>query len=143
QDGPRADKRSASLSNSPPPVSPNVVESPATVAAHAPADLHSSAAEIAALVRRGDGFLTSGDITSARLFYERAADAGSGRAAMQLGATFDPVILGYVRARSGLADPAQALSWYRRARDLGMLEADQRIKQFETPSFGKPDNRSQ
>jgi TPR repeat protein len=83
-------------------------------------------------VRRGDAFLTSGDITSARLFYERAADAGSGRAALQLGATFDPIILGYVRARSGLADPAQALLWYRRARDLGMVEAEERIKRVES-----------
>ena len=77
-----------------------------------------------------------GDITSARLFYERAAEAGSGRGALQLGATFDPVILGYVRARSGFADPAQALSWYRRASDLGMVEAEQRIKRFEPLSPG-------
>jgi len=85
-----------------------------------PADLHSSDAEIAALLRRGDAFLTSGDITSARLFYERAAEAGSGPAALLLGATFDP---------------AQALTWYRRARDLGMVEAEQQIKRFETPSL--------
>jgi hypothetical protein len=39
-------------------------------------------------------FLSAGDITLARLYYERAADAGSGLAALQLGATFDPVTLG-------------------------------------------------
>ena len=83
-----------------------------------------------------------GDITSARLFYERAAEAGSGRGALQLGATFDPVILGYVRARSGFADPVQALSLYRRARDLGIAEAEQRIKRIEAPSLGAQVNRS-
>jgi len=44
--------------------------------------------------------------------------------------------------RAGIADPAQALSWYRRARDLGMVEAEQRIKRFERPSLGEQDNRS-
>jgi len=119
-----------------------VRENPVTVVAHPPADLHFSDAEITALLRRGDAFLNSGDITSARLFYERAADAGSAGAAFQLGATFDPVILGHVGVRAGIADQAQALSWYRRARDLGMVEAEQRIKRFERPSLGEQDNRS-
>jgi hypothetical protein len=60
---------------------------------------------------------------------------------LQLGATFDPVILGYVRARSGFADPAQALSWYRRATELGMVEAEERIKRVES-IIGAQDNRS-
>jgi hypothetical protein len=34
-----------------------------------------------------------GDITSARLFYERAADAGDAQAVVKLGQTFDPVSL--------------------------------------------------
>ena len=130
------------MTTSPSPVSTTDVESPVTIVAHPLADLRSSASELAALVRRGDAFPTSGDITSARLFYQRAADAGSGRAALQLGATFDPIILGYVRVRSGLADPAQALSWYRRARDLGMVEAEERIKRIEALSLGEHDNRS-
>ena len=138
QAAPKTDTRS----ESPPPVSPTIAGRSATLVAHPPAELHSSAAEIAALVRRGDAFLTSGDITSARLFYERAADAGSGPAALQLGATFDPVILGHVGARAGILDPAQALLWYRRARDLGTVEADKRIKRFETPSLGEQDSRS-
>ena len=36
-----------------------------------------AAAEIAALVARGDAFLSTGDIVTARLFYERAADGGT------------------------------------------------------------------
>ncbi len=141
QAAPKTETRSASATTPPPPLSSSVADSPPPVAssamAHPPANLHSSDAEIAALVGRGDAFLTSGDITSARLFYERAADAGSGPAALQLGATFDPVILGHAGARGVIADPAQALSWYRRARDLGIVAAEQRIKRFETPSLGE------
>jgi hypothetical protein len=56
------------------------------------------AGEIAALVARGDVFLQARDITSARLFYERAADAGDAAAAMRMGGTFDPAFL----ARAGI-----------------------------------------
>jgi TPR repeat protein len=48
---------------------------------------------------------------------------------LQLGATFDPIVLG--RAGSVTSDPVQALSWYRRARELGMAEAEQRIKDLQ------------
>jgi TPR repeat protein len=87
-------------------------------------------------------FLSAGDIASARLFYERAADAGNGVAALQLGATFDPLFLGRGRVRGVAVDPGQALSWYRRARDLGVAEADQRIKSLDTRPLGEPSTRS-
>ncbi len=87
-----------------------------------------SPAEIAALVTRGNSFLSAGDIASARLFYERAADAGDGAAALRLGATFDPNFLGRAGIRGNPGDPAQAASWYRRARDLGDAAAAERLK---------------
>jgi hypothetical protein len=143
---PKSETRSASETTPPQPQSFAVVESAPPVAQSAtqqlPADLHTADAQIAALVARGDQFLKSGDITSARLFYERAADAGSGPAALQLGATFDPAILGQARTLGVIADPAQALLWYRRARELGIVEAEQRIKRFETSSLRKQDTRS-
>ena len=80
------------------------------------------------LVARGDGFLSAGDIASARPFYERAADAGDGPAALRLGATFDPAFLGRVGVRGIPGDPDQASSWYRRARELGGA-AGERLKQ--------------
>jgi TPR repeat protein len=83
-------------------------------------------------VARGDTFFSAGDITSARLFYQRAAEADSGLAALQLGGTFDPMLLTRKGIRGVTADRAQALSWYRRARDLGVSEAEQRIKVLET-----------
>ena len=119
-----------------PPLPPTKVENQPAAAPPAmvrpPAGPRLSASEITALLARGDAFLSAGDITSARLFYERAADAGSGLAALQLGATFDPMFPGRAGVRGVAADPAQALSWYRRARDLGVGEAEQRIKRLET-----------
>jgi hypothetical protein len=96
-----------------------------------PAGQHLSTTEIAALVIRGDAFLTAGDIASARLFYERAADAGDSAAALRLGATFDPNFLGRAGVRGNPGDPAQAASWYRRARDLGDAAAAERLKNLE------------
>jgi hypothetical protein len=96
-----------------------------------PAGPHLSTTDIAGLVSRGDAFLTAGDITSARLFYERAADAGDGAAALRLGATFDPDFLGRVGVRGNPGDPAKAASWYRRARDLGDAAAAERLKNLE------------
>ena len=96
-----------------------------------PAGQHLSTPEIAALVTRGDAFLSAGDIASARLFYERAADAGESAAALRLGATFDPNFLDRAGVRGSPGDPAQAESWYRRARDLGNAAAAERLKNLE------------
>ena len=100
-----------------------------------------SAAEMAALVSRGDNFLSAGDIVSARLFYERAADGGDGRAALRLGTTFDPAFLSRTGARGTLDDPAQASSWYRRAAGLGNLAAQEYLQNLEKqriPGPGSP-----
>ena len=73
----------------------------------------------AALLSRGDQLLGASDIASARLFYQRAAEAGDGQGALRMGMTFDMEFL----ARSGLrrvqGDPDQAIAWYRRASALG------------------------
>ena len=90
-----------------------------------------SEAEIGALMRRGNAFRSAGDFTSARLYYERDAEAGDGNAALQLGDSFDPVVLGLAGIRGVTGDPARALFWYRRARELGMAEAEQRIESLE------------
>lgn len=76
------------------------------------------AAEIAELLARGDSFVVVGDIASARVFYERAAGAGDGRAALRMGTTFDPAFLRRAGLPHTFGDPAQARSWYRRAFDL-------------------------
>ena len=73
---------------------------------------------------RGDGFLAAGDIASARLFFERAADAGDSRAAMRMALTFDANFLGGAGVHGVRGDPEQADFWYQRARDLGDLKAE-------------------
>src|SRR6516164_1325712 len=90
----------------------------------APKEPRLSAEEIAGLVARGDAFLGGGDIASARLFFERAAAAGDGRAAMRMAVTYDAAFLD----RAGLSglrdeDPERAAFWYRRARELGESKA--------------------
>jgi len=80
-------------------------------------------AEALALRARGDNLFGSGDILSARLFYERAAEGGDGQAALQLGETYDPDFL----QRAGVAgirgDGATARRWYQQALELGASEA--------------------
>jgi hypothetical protein len=119
---------STSLTTSPPPT-------------QSPPNQRLSAAEMAALVTRGDAFLSAGDIVTARLFYEHAADAGDGGAALRLGVTFDPAFRSRTGVRSILDDPAQALSWYRRAADLGNPAAQehlQSLEQHHVPTPGSP-----
>jgi TPR repeat protein len=84
-----------------------------------------------ALLARGDTLLSVGDVASARLFYERAVDAGDGFAAIRLGETFDPRFLDRIRLRSVRGDSAAAVLWYRRARDLGATEAGVLLKALE------------
>jgi len=86
-----------------------------------------SANEIAALVARGDVFLGAGDIASARLFFQRAADAGDGRAAMRMAVTFDAAFLDRAGVHGVRSDPEQAAFWYQRARDLGDVKAERGI----------------
>ena len=82
-----------------------------------------SGADISGFVARGDDFLALHDIASARLFYDRAAEAGDGRGALRLGMTFDPIFLKQAGFYGAPGDSDKALFWYRRASDLGDGEA--------------------
>jgi hypothetical protein len=101
-----------------------------------------SATAISELLARGDALLEAGDIASARLYYERAAEAGSGPAALRMGATFDTVLARRPFWGAFSADPDKALLWYRRARELGVAEAEHRIKTLEIPATVGPHPRS-
>jgi TPR repeat protein len=84
--------------------------------------------DVGELLARGDAYLGKGDVTSARLFYERAADAGSRQAAMRLGATFDANFLDRAGFSGTRGDQSRADMWYRRARGLGTAEAASEAK---------------
>jgi hypothetical protein len=101
-----------------------------------------SATAISKLLARGDALLKAGDIASARLYYERAAEADSGPAALRMGETFDTVFTRRPFWGAFGADPDKALLWYRRARELGVAEAEQRIKALEIPATVGPHPRS-
>jgi hypothetical protein len=90
-----------------------------------------SAAEIARLLSRGDWLFATGDVASARVLYERAADAGEARAAVRLGETFDPVFLDNTHRRGVRGELSTAVFWYRRARDLGATGVTSRLKSLE------------
>jgi hypothetical protein len=105
-----------------PPIAAIAVETPSEpLAADGP---RLSAAEIAALVARGDAFLAAGDIASARLFFERGADSGDGRAAMRMAVTYDTTFLDRAGLRGLGSDPERAAFWFRRARELGDGKAE-------------------
>jgi TPR repeat protein len=83
-----------------------------------------SGAEVEALLARGDALVAKGDIASARLFYERAAEAGDGQAALRLGESYDPAFLAQAHLSGVRGDAVAAAHWYQRARELGITEAE-------------------
>ena len=97
-----------------------------------------SAPEIATLLERGNALSRTGDVASARLFYERAADAGEAQGAVRLAETFDPVFLYRAYLRGVRSDFDAAVFWYRRARELGATEVADRLKALEAKQRREP-----
>lgn len=97
----------------------------------APAARRIDADELAALLKRAKGLLAIGDITSARLLLERAADAQEADAALMLAGTYDPQVLGKQDMRSITPDPAMARLWYQKAAQLGSADAKRRLSQVQ------------
>jgi hypothetical protein len=86
---------------------------------------------VAMFVQRGNQRLAEGDISSARLLFERAAAARSGAGAFGLARTYDPVFLTQIRAHGIQADLGLAISWYREAAALGEPEAQDALGRLE------------
>jgi hypothetical protein len=97
-----------------------------------------SSTEIVALVTRGDEVLSTGDITSARLFYERAANGGDALSALRLGATYDPTFLGRAGIRGISGDLDRASLWYLRARELDAAALRPLLKSVEPKRREEP-----
>jgi hypothetical protein len=84
--------------------------------------------QIAALLRRGDQLIASGDLAAARLVLQPAAEAEDARAALALAGTYDPVVLER-RAVHGFApNVALARVWYERAKQFGSADAPRRLE---------------
>ena len=86
--------------------------------------------ELAVLLKRARGLLAIGDITSARLLLERAADAQEPEAALMLAGTYDPQVLGSQDLRSVTPDPEAARVWYQKAAQMGSADAKRRLGQL-------------
>jgi hypothetical protein len=82
------------------------------------------------LMKKGEEQLRDGNVSAARLFYERAADAGLADGAMALAATFDAAELARLNVRGIQPDPKEARRWYERARALGATAAEQRLRRL-------------
>ncbi|HEY6256043.1 MAG TPA: hypothetical protein VIY51_09655 [Xanthobacteraceae bacterium] len=85
-------------------------------------------ASIKLLMQQGEQFLASGDVLTARIVFQRAAEAGDAAAALALGATFDPAVLSKMGARGINPDIQKARMWYERAKQYGSSDAPRRLE---------------
>jgi hypothetical protein len=84
--------------------------------------------QIELLIGRSQQLMSEGDIAAARTLLRRAAEARDARAALALGATYDPIMLTMLQARGVAADLTSARDWYQKASELGSQEAQERLK---------------
>lgn len=84
--------------------------------------------EIAALIKRGEALASNGDMSAARLLLQRAAEAHNARAAFELAATYDPIVIEQLGNNSARPDLALARAWYQRAREWGSPDAPKQLE---------------
>jgi len=92
----------------------------------------SDRAQAERLFGRGQRSLARGDIQEARLLFRRAADLGLPIAAMKLAETHDSIELGRHTVHGLKPDPAEARKWYQRALELGLVEAEARLRRLSS-----------
>jgi hypothetical protein len=86
-----------------------------------------NAVEVERLVARASVLLGQGDIGSARIVLERAANTGSAQASFALAETYDPLVLRKWGAYGTLGDSGKARDLYARAQAGGIKEAKERF----------------
>jgi hypothetical protein len=79
---------------------------------------------------KGKEQLERGNIFAARQFFERAADAGLAQSAVALAATYDPDELAKLNVVGLEPDIEAARKWYEKARELGAMEAVERLRRL-------------
>jgi DnaJ domain len=90
------------------------------------------AKQVDLLIQRSQDLISEGDVAAARILLRRAAEVNNARAAITLGATYDPVVLTTLRAQGVAADVSQARLWYTKASALGSEEARIRLNLLPT-----------
>jgi hypothetical protein len=83
---------------------------------------------VATLIAHGQKMIEVGYFAGARAYFKRAAEAGSGDAALLLGATYDPEFIDKIGAHGIKPDPKEARTWYDRAKELGVEGAEAKLK---------------
>lgn len=83
-----------------------------------------------ALLERGRQMMSRGDVAGARLAYSYLADRGIASGALALAESYDPDLLKEIAVVGLAGDRNEAIRYYRRAVDLGSLEAAKRLTQL-------------
>jgi TPR repeat protein len=81
---------------------------------------------VSSYLMNGNLLFERGDIASARLFFQEAANAGSVQAMVAVGKTYDPNILSQLGIRGFSPDPVKAAEWYVKANQAGDSESAER-----------------
>jgi hypothetical protein len=79
------------------------------------------------LIAHGQKMIDVGYFAGARAYFKRAAEAGSGEAALLVGATYDQGFIDKIGAQGIKADPKEAATWFERAKQLGVDDAEARL----------------
>jgi hypothetical protein len=82
------------------------------------------------LIKHGQKMVEVGYLAGARAYFRRAVEAGSGEAALLLGACYDPAFIEKIGAKGIEPDLKEARTWYERAKQLGVADADAKLAQL-------------
>ena len=78
------------------------------------------------------------DLSAARMLFARAAESGVAIAALKLGDTYNPTFLAEHDLRGVRPDPVVAVSWYRKALELGAPGAADRLRALGVTTTPSP-----
>jgi len=130
-------KLAVALKSDPSTMSAKSAIAPPTITLAPTPTLASALAPVSEAARRlcaqGLVALAAGDITGARQYLERAAEAGDARALMVLGTSYDPATLARMGALGIKGDAARARAYYAKALAAGMGAARERMAALDTP----------
>jgi hypothetical protein len=94
---------------------------------HQAAQPQPSRDQVELLIARSQELMSQGDVWAARAMLRRGVEARDARATLALGETYDPVMLAIIRAQGLTADPSLARDYYKKAREYGSQEAQERL----------------
>lgn len=95
------------------------------------------AGRVSDLIAHGHKMIDVGYFAGARAYFKRAAEAGSGEAALLLGATFDADFIAKIGAHGIKPDPQEAEAWFERARKLGVQDLETKLKMLKEDVDGR------